>query len=473
MRAVLRLIVVGILCHSCDEAKEGVFLTINNPTFSLSNIQVYESSPIDLDKKSLIKELDSTHSSITIQLNIAKPQFATFSVADSLYIGLYLENGYDLEIDGFSDFPLLEYSGKGSDINASIYKIGRLFKDNEKPFFWTLDLNDFRERVQLLENETEGISNGLNNQSIKEIARNYTDTRLLAHKFNYLMVNSDLNKELINGEFNESNEANYDFLLTMKEDVEGNTLAQKLKNPSYPLAIAGYTQNFILADLNKGFDWTTDTSASRYVKMSHELIMSSELSQESRQMAAASNMYNAIIGLGTDVIGVDWIATLEEDFGPYYGPIRSEIENARRLLPGQPVPELILSDHEGNPYKLEDLKGKVIYVDLWATWCGPCIKKMPKMWDLVSLYEGQPIEFLFLSIDNKKENWLKFLDKESIPNKDLFVWSDDYEQVYSKLSMAGIPRYLLIDENGDFIDAYAPDPDEITMMLDAALVGME
>jgi thiol-disulfide isomerase/thioredoxin len=125
-------------------------------------------------------------------------------------------------------------------------------------------------------------------------------------------------------------------------------------------------------------------------------------------------------------------------------------------------------DDRGNTVKLSSLKGRVIYVDVWATWCGPCMAEMPKLELLKQRYAGnESLAIVSLSIDNKKDAWLKnladrkpggrqwLIDRASMP---------DYE-------IEAIPRCILIDKDFKVVDLNAPRPSHnaITNLLDRLL----
>jgi thiol-disulfide isomerase/thioredoxin len=81
-------------------------------------------------------------------------------------------------------------------------------------------------------------------------------------------------------------------------------------------------------------------------------------------------------------------------------PLRPLAEKVSR--PGQPAPppDYAFLDETGKPVKIADFKGKVVVVNLWATWCAPCKAEMPTLAKMAASYRGKPVEFVALSIDN-------------------------------------------------------------------------
>jgi thiol-disulfide isomerase/thioredoxin len=134
----------------------------------------------------------------------------------------------------------------------------------------------------------------------------------------------------------------------------------------------------------------------------------------------------------------------------------SKIHQSSRLLNG-PAIDFSLTDVEGNSCRLSDFKGKVLYIDLWATWCGPCVKESPYFESLAKEYEGKDIVFLAISTDNSKKTWKKYL--ESNPKKLPQYHSTD-PALKEGWAIKYIPRFILINKDFNIADAYAPRPSE-------------
>jgi len=127
------------------------------------------------------------------------------------------------------------------------------------------------------------------------------------------------------------------------------------------------------------------------------------------------------------------------------------------LLKGQPAIDLTFTDATGQERNLSEFEGKMIYVDLWATWCGPCIDELPALEELKALYKNEPITFLPLSIDSDLDAWQAFISKhESESNKEFII----NRSALDKYKLITIPRYLLIDQDFKIITVFAPKPSD-------------
>ena len=148
-----------------------------------------------------------------------------------------------------------------------------------------------------------------------------------------------------------------------------------------------------------------------------------------------------------------------------------KLNSAGALLKGSPAVDLELLAPDGKTARLSDYKGKVIYVDLWATWCGPCIQESPKREEFLKITRtgNDNIVFLAVSTDTEKKSWLSFIEgKEAgIPEYNC----TDTKNLNEGWQIKYIPRFLLIDENFKIIDAYAPRPSqpEAVELLDKIL----
>ena len=115
---------------------------------------------------------------------------------------------------------------------------------------------------------------------------------------------------------------------------------------------------------------------------------------------------------------------------------------------------------------LSFFKGRLVYIDIWATWCGPCIAEIPSLKRLQKDYENMDIIFLSVSVDTDKEAWKKMLTKDQLGGVQL--WADGWSQITKSYAIFGIPRFMLVDKSGELIAADTPRPSssEIRSMID-------
>jgi thiol-disulfide isomerase/thioredoxin len=126
------------------------------------------------------------------------------------------------------------------------------------------------------------------------------------------------------------------------------------------------------------------------------------------------------------------------------------------------APSFDYVNYAGGKTKLEDLRGKYVYIDVWATWCGPCRGEIPFLQKIEEKYKGKNIAFVSISIDVQKdfEKWKTFVKDKSLGGIQLFAdkdWSSDFIKAFG---INGIPRFILIDPSGKVVDADAARPSE-------------
>jgi thiol-disulfide isomerase/thioredoxin len=132
-----------------------------------------------------------------------------------------------------------------------------------------------------------------------------------------------------------------------------------------------------------------------------------------------------------------------------------------------------LPDTSGHIVSMKDFKGKVVLIDVWATWCGPCKAQFPFLKQIEEEYAGnKDLVFVGISVDkaDAKEKWLAMIRKEGLGGVQLL--DDVGKQFANKYEVSAIPRFLLIDKQGRWIEIRCPRPEskeDLKRYLDKAL----
>ncbi|MEO8254596.1 MAG: TlpA disulfide reductase family protein [Flavobacterium sp.] len=130
---------------------------------------------------------------------------------------------------------------------------------------------------------------------------------------------------------------------------------------------------------------------------------------------------------------------------------------------GKPSPKFVnYENNNGGTTSLDDLKGKYVYLDIWATWCGPCKAEIPFLKEVEKKYHGKNIEFVSISLDEKKNytKWKTMIKDKELSGIQLLADNNFLSSFVEDYKIEGIPRFILIDPQGNIVDADAPRPSD-------------
>lgn len=118
---------------------------------------------------------------------------------------------------------------------------------------------------------------------------------------------------------------------------------------------------------------------------------------------------------------------------------------------GQMAPEISLPNASDSVVNLSSLKGKVVLIDFWASWCGPCRASNPFVVKLYNSYKSKGFEVYGVSIDEKKSSWLKAIKHDNITYTQVNDKAGWYAKVTEVYGVNEIPSTFLVDKNGKII----------------------
>ena len=238
---------------------------------------------------------------------------------------------------------------------------------------------------------------------------------------------------------------NKEFMYAMYADTYGMV---EFKRGNYKKGLT-YAKEAAIT-INKGKDADQNTT---YSLLAEKVLPAKQLKKEMEQFVkdgkASGEMKNILQRLyvkekGSDAGFDDYVAVLQKE---NYTRMLAEL---RKSMLSETAPSFALLDMSGKKLDIADLKGKVVVVDFWATWCGPCKASFPGMQKMVNKYkDNQNVKFIFVDTWEKGEEKEKNASEFITSNKYSFhVLMDNEDKVVTQFKVEGIPTKFIIDKNG-------------------------
>lgn len=101
---------------------------------------------------------------------------------------------------------------------------------------------------------------------------------------------------------------------------------------------------------------------------------------------------------------------------------------------------------------IKEHKGKIIYLDIWATWCSPCRKEMPFSKELEKSLNSDKVDFVYLCVDSEEDKWKALISELGIMGSHYLATPDQSRFIYQLFEMNGVPQYILIDTHGNIVE---------------------
>ena len=129
-----------------------------------------------------------------------------------------------------------------------------------------------------------------------------------------------------------------------------------------------------------------------------------------------------------------------------------------KYKPGALSADFKFKDVNGKVFSLKDLRGNYVYIDVWATWCGPCGKELPFLQKLEEKMRGKKMVFVSISWDRNRNDWVKMLEEKKLEGIQLHFGGD--EAFFKEYGVEFIPRFILLDKKGRVVNAYMTRPSD-------------
>jgi len=133
-------------------------------------------------------------------------------------------------------------------------------------------------------------------------------------------------------------------------------------------------------------------------------------------------------------------------------------KRTKAQFPGGDWIDFAYPDLNGKVHRLSDNLGKVVLIDVWATWCKPCLAEQPALEQLEKSFEGKDVVFISLSIDTDKAKWKEMVEGKKLSG--LHLYSNSQGPIVQDYELVGVPRFILFDKNGKTVSFDAPRPSD-------------
>ncbi|GEM_PF-3860852 len=164
----------------------------------------------------------------------------------------------------------------------------------------------------------------------------------------------------------------------------------------------------------------------------------------------------------------------------YAAKFEGTLEKLRNKLPGRPAPEFSLPDTNGTAMSLHDFRGKIVYLDFWGNWCGPCLEEIPALKKLQERFaQDTSVVFVGIALEASESRaqtmdaWKMFIVNKELGGVQLYA-DDQFHNPYTEqYDITSVPIYMILNRDGTFFDAAAPRPSsgKAEAEIRAALTG--
>jgi thiol-disulfide isomerase/thioredoxin len=457
-KANLVILILGLTFFSCDFNKKGVTvisdkegITVISDKEGITVISGEITNPIGNTI-----EITGQDVSIEIKINEDGTFRDTLNISSSYYnlaqgrerTQVYLEPKYNLTITLDTEYfdESISFNGIGSE-NNNFLKDKFLHKEVnllDIPSIFKLDETEFMAKINEIKKSDYEFIN-----KYSSISTEFRDLEIKSIDYSYLQF---LQRYPIYHEFYAKKPPVFGekFMLPLEEISYTDDEDYKMF-PTYKSLVIGHFQNVLEKSNNIKEDF-------RELKKMKSTIIKNDLVKQGSYMLSAGNkknkeIFNTLVQLSNDSLLVN--------------KLTNKFNVLSKLDKGMESPEF--SDYEnynGGTTSLVDLKGKFVYIDVWATWCGPCIREIPSLQKVEEEYHDKNIYFVSMSIDERNgpkynhEKWKEMIVEKNLTGIQLFAdnaWKSKFTMAYG---IDSIPRFLLIDPDGNIVSGNAPRPSD-------------
>ena len=448
MKKILSLSIIGLLAFAaCQDKKETPEIDYAIFSGTIENVNTEEVVLLATNyvHKIPVQEDGSFHDTVTIE---DQNFFSCRIGAETTALHLAKGDSLHLKINTELFDESIVYSGKGASENnllAARYLLNEELAGDIQATY-TLNEGEFIEHVQDVRMKNEKVINE------SDASDNFKSLQLDDAKYGF--ASTLINYESYHGYFVQNREYKAsDTILSQMPEFDINNIVAYKSSPNFRTLASAHISKKVNANeederehlvrLNEAMEAVTEP----FIK--EEIIYNNFEYSLMRPVENLEENYNFLMANTQN-------ETYKEEFSAKY-------ERLKKLIKGMPSPVFEnYENHKGGTTSLADLKGKYTYIDVWATWCGPCKREIPYLKEIEEEYSGKNIYFVSTSIDRAKDHdtWVDMVNEKELSGVQLMAdkdWKSDFVVDYA---IEGIPRFILVDPDGNIVSADAPRPSD-------------
>jgi thiol-disulfide isomerase/thioredoxin len=370
----------------------------------------------------------------------------------SSYIYVEADSDISVSVDYSNYEKTITFDGKGSEASKYLLERSKVFDEETKDLegFYVEDPNEYKKNILRLKKRNEEllekyeVSSGFRNDELVNLEYQYLFN---LYQFSYL-------QEFYFEKVLEQPAAFVKELIDMNYDQEE--------------AYKRYPYYRFLAEKK----WEDDIAAQKTF-LSMRLKWSQIRTRELKTMVLFDFYYKISKSEEKAESYYKLIKSIMGESSDFTEGARKEYEKVKDLQKGKPSPLFAYEDINGKEVSLTDLRGKYVYIDVWATWCKPCIAQMPDLKKLEADYHDKNIVFVSISVDKPKAkaNWKAMVKKKELGGVQLIADNAFESEFIDTFGINSIPSFILIDPEGNIVERRSskPSAQKIRNTFDALL----
>ena len=425
----------------------------------------------------------STHTPVTVEapldekgclaVELPLTEAKVLSVGPQREVKLFLEPGDQLHIDAdLLDLPQsLRFSGQGAANNQFLAALRTRFSDYLRINYKDLEVDAFRKtidqrRVEMTRFLDEGCAQGGLTPAFVDYYR-----AEITYDWAKELVSYPRNYERQNGRENEAIPEDYFDALEQVELVDETAIG------------TSHYRTFLSRNFLRLWQEWNDQPATKQMAAEERrnLFETYVPYNHAKRTLHGKVLYFFLAGeivrdfqYGLFNIGEQrWAEFLQDNPYPEYTEVVEEVvREASKIKPGQPAPDFTLDDLQGQSVSLSDFRGQAVFLDFWASWCGPCIEAVPHLEELKQQTRDQKVVFLNISLDPADE-WHQAVDEHGLTGVHVHAPGGRQSAVAQLYQVSGIPSYFLVGPDGrmDGHVGHVSDVEEVVSRIEKVASG--